>query len=304
MMNSAVQGKPFSPVKRCAGFALISLVAIAGFVLGLLFIKYVLSASPHAEVFHSVPPMLIAFTSFVIGGFCLLLGTLLYAMVIATRCFTFNFKRPFWNTMKVKLYITNIFVLFFLDIGLGFLLSVFITPLLTAVGFPLIIALAIPILGAVLVVGLATSFVSIWTPLDRPMISQRLLALGIPEKELESGVLAGISDPGKSSFKKLAMVEEDVGMLWLKPDRIVYHGDRESFEIEPEHLVAMERSTDPGSLAAYGGAVDIILRFKQDETERRVRLHTEGNWTLHATRSSLNELARKLNAWYTRKEFG
>jgi hypothetical protein len=275
------------------------LVAIAGFVLGLLFIKHVLSASPHDEAFSTVPPILIAFTSFVIGGFCLLLGIILYTLVISTRCFTFNFRRPFWNSVKVKLYITNIFVLFFFDIGIGFLLSVFMTPLLMALGLPLIIALAIPILGAVLCIGLLTSFVAIWTPLDRPMISQRLEILGIPKQDLESGILAGISDPDKSSFKKFTMVEEDVGMLWLKPERIVYHGDRESFEISRNQLQAIERSSDPGSLAAYGGAVDIILRFEQENgEERRIRLHTEGNWTLPAIRKSLDSLALKLDVWH------
>jgi hypothetical protein len=297
--DKSLQEKRFSPAKRLGGFMLISLVAITGFVLGLLFIKYVLSTSPHEETFSAVPPMLIAFTSFVIGGFCLLLGIVLYTLVVSTRCFTFNFRRPFWNSMKVKLYITNIFVLFFFDIGVGFLLSVFVTPLLMALGLPLIIALAIPILGAVLFVGLLTSFVAIWTPLDRPMISQRLEVLGIPRHDLENGILAGISDPAKSSFKKFTMVEEDVGMLWLKPGRIVYHGDRESFEIARNQLKGIERSSDPGSLAAYGGAVDIVLHFEQENgEERQVRLHTEGNWTLPAIRKSLDSLALKLNTWH------
>lgn len=294
----SVKGKPFSPAKRFAGFMLIALVAIIGFVLGLLFIKYVLSSPAHDETISSLHPMFIAFTSFVIGGFCLLLGIILYTLVVATRCFTFNFKRPFWNNTKVKLYITNIFVLFFFDIGIGFSLSVFITPLLKAIGLPFTIALAIPILGAVLGVGLLTSFVAIWTPLDRPMISQRLQALGIPEEDLEIGMLAGISDPAKSSFRKFTMVEEDVGMLWLKPERILFHGDRGSFEIARDQLIAIERSCDPGSLAAYGGAVDIILHYKQDDgEEKRIRLHTEGNWTLRAIRKSLHSLALKLNAW-------
>lgn len=293
-----IQGKRFSPAKRIAGFLLISFVAIGGFALGLLFIRYVVATSPQEEVFSTIPPVLIAFTSFVIGGFCLLLGIILYSLVIATRCFTFSFKRPFWNTLKVRLYLTNIFVLFFFDMGIGFLLSTFITPLLVALGLPLIIALAIPILGTVLCVGLLTSFVSIWTPLDRPMISQRLQALGIPEHDLQSGIPAGISDPGKSSFRKFTMVEEDVGMLWIEPERIVYHGDRESFEITRNQLKAIERSSDPGSLAAYGGAVDIILRFLQEDgKERHIRLHTEGNWTLLAIRRSVDSLALKLNAW-------
>lgn len=300
MINeTSAQPKRFSPAKRFLGFMLIALVAILGFALGIVFIKYVLPSSPREETFMAVPPMLIAFTSFVIGGFCLLLGIMLYGIVIATRCFTFSFRRPFWNAMKVKLYITNIFVLFFFDIGIGFLLSVIVTPLLMALGLPLIIALAIPILGAVLCVGLLTSFVSIWTPLDRPAISERLRALGVPKKELENGTLAGISDPAKSSLRKFTMVEEDVGMLWIRPERISYHGDRESFEISREQLIAIDRSADPGSLAAYGGAVDIILRFKQDDgEERRLRLHTEGNWTLFAIRKSLDSLASKLNTWH------
>jgi hypothetical protein len=296
--NGNLKDMRFSPAKRIAWFSLITVISLISFALGILFIRYVLPSHVHYEEALSVPPLLIALTSFMVGGFCLVLGTILYTLVIATRCFTFNFNRPFWNNVKVKLYSTNIFVLFFFDIGVGFLLSAFITPFLMALGLPFIIALAIPILGAVVSVGLLTSFVSIWTPLDRPMITQRLRSLDVPQEDIAKGILVGISDPAKSSFKKFTMVEEDVGMLWLKPERLVYHGDSRSFEILRSELIAIERSSDPGSLAAYGGAVDIILHFMQDGgQERRIRLHTEGNWTLIAVRRSLDSLAQKLTIW-------
>jgi hypothetical protein len=297
--NVNAEGKRFSPAKRFAGFALIALVALTGFIIGILIIRYALS-SPGEEQSLPVPHSLfIALTSFTLGGFFLVLGILLYSLVITTRCFTFNFRKPFWNTLRTRLSITNIFLLFFFDIGVGFMLSVFITPLLMALGLPFAIALAIPILGAVLCIGLLTSFLSIWTPLDKPMITQRLLLLGVPQEDIERGILIGISDPAKSSFKKFTMVEEDVGMLWLNPESLVYHGDSKSFEIMKNELLDIERSSDPGSLAAYGGAVDIILHFRQDSgAESLIRLHTEGNWTLRAMRRSLDSLAQKLAAWH------
>jgi hypothetical protein len=51
-------------------------------------------------------------------------------------------------------------------------------------------------------------------------------------------------------------------------------------------------------MAAYGGAVHVSLRLREAEgAERRIRLHTQGSWTLGGVAKALDSLAERLIAW-------
>ena len=102
---------------------------------------------------------------------------------------------------------------------------------------------------------------------------------------------AGISDPAKSGMKKFSMVEDDLGMLWLEPRTIRYLGDSQAFEIDRSQVIAVERAADKGSIAAYAGAVHMIIHWRDKAgQDKLVRLHLENYWTLGA-------LARMLSSW-------
>ena len=108
----------------------------------------------------------------------------------------------------------------------------------------------------------------------------------------------GISDPTKSSFRKMTLVEDDIGMLWFFPEAMMYRGDAQHFDIPRERFIAMERKADAGSTAAYLGAVHVIVRFLESNgTERMVRLHTEGDLTLSRKAKALNTLAARIQSW-------
>ena len=58
------------------------------------------------------------------------------------------------------------------------------------------------------------------------------------------------------------MLEDDIGMLWLEPDRLLYRGDAEAFEITRDELPDIERVVVSASPTAYVGKRHIVLRFK------------------------------------------
>jgi hypothetical protein len=89
-----------------------------------------------------------------------------------------------------------------------------------------------------------------------------------------------------------------MGMLWLERDRLVYRGDDASFVVERERLLEVERLVVKRSASAYAGNRHIVLRLLQENgTERRVRLHVEGAWTMGRLVKATNALADRLNRW-------
>ncbi|MCK4575382.1 hypothetical protein KAU34_03150 [candidate division WOR-3 bacterium] len=293
--------KKLSLFKRIVGISLIGLIPVVTFSLFWIFSQYITfplsNGSPMPTTNSNMFFMSVIY--FMIGIISFVIGIIFYIIVLSTHCFTFNFNMPFWKAFKVKLYISNIIVLFCWVIGLGFASSIVITPLLTMFGVPWIVSFYIPMLGWLIMLNLIFSFVIlIWTPLDKSTITKRLLACGVSEEDINRGIFVGISDPIKSSFKKFTMVEDDVGMLWIESDKVIYKGDSDSFGFDRNKLLSIKRAVDPGSIVAYGGGVDIIIRFRQENgTERRVRLHSEGNWTIKGVARSLDRLAKRLVTW-------
>jgi hypothetical protein len=143
-----------------------------------------------------------------------------------------------------------------------------------------------------------STWLSLWSGVMRSLTTRRLTHLGIPPAALFAGVYVGTSDPSKNSFRKLSLVEEDLGVLWLNPGGLSYRGDSTAWDIPRDHVVGVERRADAGSVSAYFGAVAVILRYLDPAGhERRIRLHAAGGWTMTATARRQNELADRLRMW-------
>ncbi|MHC4396005.1 MAG: hypothetical protein ACYS1A_10165 [Planctomycetota bacterium] len=293
--------KKLSLVKRVAGLVLLVLVVIVSFTVTFLVMRFVTGPEQVSEVsevndesgiFGHVVLMLL-------GGYFLLgAGVLVYAVTLGTRCFTFDFCRPFWNSVKKKVYVMHIVVIVLTGMGAAAFVSMVVTPILTSIGLSFGISLIVPFMGTFVLVQFLTIWINIWQPLEKSIVKKRLRACGVSEEDIERGIYIGISDPAKSSFKKMTMVEEDVGILWLDADELVYKGDTDSFRVGREQLIEVERAADAGSAAAYFGIVNIIVRFRTDDgTEQRTRLHLEGEWTMGRKAKASDNLAAKLVHW-------
>ena len=141
-------------------------------------------------------------------------------------------------------------------------------------------------------------WIILWGPLDAIVVTRRLRARGVPPGQLAAGRIVGLSNPDRSSLRKIGLVEEDYGMLWIGDDRLVYWGDVDAWEVPHDRFIAVERKADAGSVSSYFGAVHVILRFfGPDGVERRVRVHSEGDWTQTGKARALNDIADRLTAW-------
>ena len=236
------------------------------------------------------------------GYFFICVGIGLYVLCLATQCFTFNFNRPFFKSFKSKLYVINILVQTPIGLGAAFFLEMILLPILDGLGLPFSISFAIPLLTALIVTQMLFICIDIWKPLES-IVVKRLSAYGVRREDLERGIYVGISDPDKSSFKKMTLVEEDLGMLWIEPDELRYAGDTDHFRIGREQFIELQRAVDKGSVSAYFGNVAVIVRFLTPEgTERRVRLHPESSWTMPGRAKLSEQLAEEILEWQQQSE--
>lgn len=233
------------------------------------------------------------------GVLFLAAGVAAYVATILTNCLTFDFSRPVWNDLKVKIYFANIIVPLGFALGLGFLLSAFLSPMLTAAGVNRGFANIGPVMGMIFVLQIAQLWILIWGPLEKRIIIKRVAALGITADRLQSAFLVGLSNPAKSSFKKFGLVEEDMGALWIGPELLIYWGDREQFGLSREHIAEIERRADAGSTSMLGGIAHVILHVKQnDGSLRQIRLHNEGLLTMGQKRLAMEQLADAISQWH------
>jgi hypothetical protein len=247
---------------------------------------------PAGVIVHSV------FSLFV-GGFFLVLGVMIYLAVIFTGCFTFSYKQPVWAVVKTKNFFANIIVIVLLALGVGFLLAAFLGPMLVALGLDAGLANMLPVMLMVVGVQIVQLWVLVWSPLERRIITHRLAALGITPAQLKTAALVGLSNPASGLAKRFASIEEDMGAIWVGPDLLIYRGDNEQFDVTREQLVQMERKADNRSTSVLGGIAHIILHVKQpDSSVRKIRLHTEGHWTMGQKRKAMDALADAIARWH------
>jgi hypothetical protein len=236
----------------------------------------------------------------VIGIFFLIAGVASYLIVVFSDCLTFNFNRPIWRGIKVKLYLANVIVPLLGMLGVGFALTAFLGPVLARTGVSPGLAYMLPVIGVLIVAQIALYWVLIWVPLERRIITKRLLAQGITTAQLREAVLIGISNPARSSFKKFGLIEDDVGALWVAPEQIVFWGDGERFAIQRENLAHLERTADSGSMTMLSGMTHAILHVKLPEgSVRQIRLHPEGVWTMGRKRKVMDDLSSLIAAWHS-----
>jgi hypothetical protein len=219
-------------------------------------------------------------------------------VVIATHCFTFNFKRPVWRDLKVKLYFANIVVPLGAMLGIGFLASALLSPALTHAGLSPGSARIGPMLGTLFILQVSLVWILVWAPLETRVISQRLRTMGITWEQLQTGIYVGLSNPAVKGLKRFGAIEEDIGMLWLSPQQMVYWGDGEQWAIGREQLVEVERKADSGSTTMLSGTQHVILHVQlPDGSVRQIRLHTEGILTMGGKRKAMDRLSNQINAW-------
>ena len=241
---------------------------------------------------------LFAVVMFVLGVFSLIAGIASYIIVLSTHCFMFNFTRPIWNELKVRLYFANIIVPLLGMMGIGFMLSAFLTPTLKRLGLSQSVAQFAPVIGCIVLLQIVLVWFLIWSPLEKRIIRKRLLARGLTESQLDTGIYLGLSDPNKSSLKKISCVEEDIGMLWFDSQQLIYWGDNDGFALHRDNLIDVERKMDGASTSALSGTAHVILHVRQDDgSERHIRLHCEGIGTLGGKRSAMNELSDRIETW-------
>ncbi len=225
-------------------------------------------------------------------------GLLTYAILFWTNCLTLSYSTRVWQKLKWRFFMAYFIVTLLMSLGLAGFVSAGTSLLSAVVGIPHFLAFIVPAVAVTIVVGLVSVWINMWAAVERKVIAKRMIAFGVLPDEIAMGIDAGISNPKKSSFKKFPTPIEDIGKLWIEKDCIRFRGDKEEFRINRKEFIRMERRADAGNVSSMAGAVDVIMHFKlADGSERQVRLHRVGCWTLRKTAIAANELAEKIEEW-------
>ncbi|OGV71237.1 MAG: hypothetical protein A3K19_32360 [Lentisphaerae bacterium RIFOXYB12_FULL_65_16] len=291
--------KPLSGSKLLVGWGLLALTMAVSVAIGLFVARTLFRAPQPGPETAAANPVVVIVICLLVGVVFLGGGLVAYLLILVTHCLTFNFTRPVFRTgFTTRLWLANVFVPLLLLGGVGFLVAVPVTALLLAAGLSAGLALGVPFFSVVIAGQFFLAWFSVWAPIQKSLIRKRLTALGVTPEQLAAGVYVGVSDPSVSSMKKLAQIEDDVGMLWFGPETLVYQGDVQRLDIRRDQFLEIERRLDKGSMAAYAGAVHVILRWRDDQgQEHRTRLHVEDCWTLTSMARGLNQLAARLQQW-------
>jgi hypothetical protein len=247
----------------------------------------------------STPWVINLIGSLIIAWLFTMAGGVAYFVVLLTNCFTFNFSKPVWRSHKAKLFLMNIFVPLLPALGLGFALQPIVSPLLKSHGIDAAISNMIPIMLMIGILQVLQLKVLIWAPVEKRFITKRLLALGISIEQIKSGTMIGLSDPTRTSAGK-GIIEDDMGVLWITPEQLIFYGDREQFGITRDQVVRVEQKGDTLSITALSGVTHIILHVRMaDGPERQIRLHVEAKWTMSGKRHTMNAIAHQIGQWHS-----
>lgn len=296
--------KAFSLPKRMIGWSLLGLVIVVSIAIGIwtsegLFHHPQPNSAGAGTASASMPGVAIVLFM-AMGLFFSFIGVLSYVVVLATNCFTFRYDKHVWLTgFTFRLRLVNIVVPLFLLLGVGSMATVLFGSILALFGVPLKAAILIPFFCVLVPGQFFLAWFNIWAPMEKTLIRKRLSAIGITDEKMNEGIYAGISDPSVSSFKK-GLIEDDIGMIWLEPEALVYQGDAKRLEIRRGQLLQIERVVDKGSMAAYAGAVHVILLW-QDESgvQKRTRIHVMNCYTLTGIARALDKIAEDLKRWHS-----
>lgn len=236
---------------------------------------------------------------FIAGGFFLVLGAIGYFVVISTACLTFNYREPVWSGIKGKLYLANILVPVAVGLGIGFILSAFVSPVLAGLGFSGTMAMMAPLIATLIGLQLMQLWVQVWSPVEKQLIVKRLETMGITSAHLAGATLIGTSNPTSGFTKRIGAIEEDMGALWITPDKLMFRCDVEQFDLGREQIANIERKADAKSTTMLAGIAHVVLHVRQaDGNIRQIRLHVEGLWTMGQKKRVMDELAGSIAQWY------
>ena len=287
--------RKLSPLKWLGGFALLILVMVVCGGLGIWMTGGHRNAPP--LVAPGVVPAGLYVVLAILGVFGIVAGFALYGLVLLTTAFTFTYTRPVLPGLKVRLWFINVFVPLLAQSGAALMMAPFLLAILSRFLSPTVAGIA-AFFGPFVLMQLVFAWFTPWAPVLRSAVTKRLSAMGILPDALRAGTFVGTSDPSRNSFKKLTLVEDDLGMLWFAPAMLSYRGDSSGWDIPRDDIVGIERRADAGSTSAYFGAVAVILVYRgPDGAERRVRLHGNGAWTMSGAARLQNALAERLKAW-------
>lgn len=304
MSTSEADAKRLKGSKLLFGWALLGGVIAVSIVFGFMMPRLLFGGRP--ETVQPTPggieaiigPLIIFF---ILGNLALVAGIIGYILVYVTDCFILDFRQPFWNKFSnVNFRFANIVVPLLIMLGIGGWVCIFVAPVLAIFGASKNVALLVPFFGTLVTLQFITAWVLIWDPVIYKMIKKRLLALGVTEEQFSQGMVVGISNPEQTSFRlKGSFVEEDVGMMWINNDDICYTGDTQEILIPKSGVTRIERAVDKGSIAAYAGAVNVIIHWKVAEgDEQNLRIHpNEKYWTLGRLVKAQDQLAEQLTEW-------
>lgn len=291
--------KPVMKTRRWRAWFLFFAVAGGGILLGLLFVLAVFpqTFAENARRLHTDTPFQDMIGLEIVGMVLVVFGALTYLTTIATNCFTFSFRHPVVQRIRPKLFVAKVGVAVLVQGGAASMLTAPVKVLLTLAHVSPQMAFWLPWIGFFVSLNVVFTWLIIWAPLGSRLVIRRLKVRGIAPVQLASGLCVGISDPAKSSVKKIGILADDIGMLWITPEVLAYRGDSDHFDVRPQDLVAMERSQDLWNTSALSGTTHLIVRFRQpDGRERAVRFHT-GGWTLTAIARSMDQLAEVITRW-------
>ncbi len=234
--------------------------------------------------------------SLVLGAVLAAIAAAFALAFVSTCAFTSSYGRPVFKRIKPRLFVGQIVLSSLLLFAIGLLLNAALGVLFWVLGIRASSWIVAMVLSMV-AVNVALVRLHLLSPLEPKLAARRLAAMGVPAAQIERGLCIGISNPTDSGWKKSA-IEDDIGLLWVEPERLVYKGDQESFEVARGRLLEVERTTVASSVSSYSGNRHIVLRFATDAGgERRVRLHAEGCWTPGRVVKATDQLAERLNAW-------
>lgn len=282
--------KILSGGKRLLGLAALLAVIIVCGSLGLM-----MRGQPVPEA--EAPSLLSTLSLLIFAAAAAVLGLAVYGIAYVTRCLTFRFSRPFFPAYRWKSWFFKLAYELLLQVAFAFACA----PTMFALLYGRLPGQIVTLVGIGAPFVLA-QFVMTWLitagPIDRAVIARRMAALGFDPENLPGGIPIGVSNPDRSSLKKFPCIEEDLGTLWLTATHVSFRGDTTAWDVPRHDVLAIDRKADAGATSSYFGAVQVILRVRQpDGTDRRIRLHPEGDWTQSAHARALNTLAARLHAW-------
>jgi hypothetical protein len=233
-----------------------------------------------------------------IGAVCLGAGVATYFLMLITGCFTCDFTRPFWKAAKVKIFAANLIVFTGLVVGIGLIATAFLGSFLQGAGPSGSTSQLLVFCGVIVALQAFQVWIVIWAPVEKRLVIKRLMAQGLTREQLQSGLLIGLSNPASGFSKRFSAIEEDMGVLWIGQNELVYRGDDDHFAISRSDLIQVERRADTRSTTMLAGIVHIILHFRiPDGSIRQVRLHIEGVLTMGQKRKAMDWLAQAIESW-------